>query len=105
MVERSLSNSLCIGLYEAERQLGLARVITDRATFAWVCDVFLVGEARGKGLGTWLMKCVVEHPELMGLRRILLATRDAHEVYRAVGFSELPEPSRFMIRYGTRPSG
>lgn len=105
MVERSLANSLCLGLYEGERQFGLARVITDRATFAWVCDVFVVAEARGEGLGTWLMECVVDHPELMGLRRMLLATRDAHEVYRAVGFEALPEPSRFMIRQGTPPSG
>ncbi len=103
VVERSMANSINLGLYEGDRQVGLARIITDRATFAWVCDVFVLPEARGKGLGTWLMECVVGHPELKGLRRILLATRDAHEVYRRVGFSDLPEPSRFMIRYGTPP--
>lgn len=105
IVERSIANSINLGLYEGERQLGLARVITDRATFAWVCDVFILPEGRGHGLGTWLMECVVGHPELKGLRRIMLATRDAHEVYRRVGFSELPDPSKFMVRYETPPSG
>jgi GNAT superfamily N-acetyltransferase len=105
MVERSLANSINLGLYEGDRQLGFARVITDRATFAWVCDVFVLREGRGRGLGTWLMECVVQHPELKSLRRILLATRDAHDIYRRVGFGELPNPSRSMIRDGALPPG
>ncbi len=105
VVERSLANSINLGLYEGDRQLGFARIITDRATFAWVCDVFVLREGRGRGLGTWLMECVVQHPELKSLRRILLATRDAHDIYRRVGFGELPNPSRFMIRDGALPPG
>lgn len=101
VVQRSIANSLCFGLYSCgpdERQLGFARVVTDRATFAWVCDVFVLPEARGQGMGVWLMGCVMSHPDLRGLRRIFLATRDAHDLYRKFGFTELPEPSRFMVR-------
>ncbi len=105
LVERSIANSLNLGLYEDDRQLGFARVVTDRATFAWICDVLILSEARGKGLGTWLMECVIDHPNLRGLRRFMLATRDAHEVYRRVGFTELPEPSRIMVRQDRSTSG
>jgi N-acetylglutamate synthase-like GNAT family acetyltransferase len=100
VVERSITGSLVYGLYEAEAQVGFARVITDGATFAWICDVFVLETHRGRGLGVWLMECVVAHPDLGRLRRWLLATRDAHELYRRVGFGELPEPARFMIRRG-----
>ncbi len=105
LVERSIANSLNLGLYEDDRQLGFARVVTDRATFAWICDVLILSEARGKGLGTWLMECVIDHPDLHGLRRFMLATRDAHEVYRRVGFTELPYPSRIMVRQDRSTSG
>lgn len=105
VIDRSIEGSLCFGLYARAGQLGFARVVTDWATFAWVCDVFVVPEARGRGLGVWLMECVVAHPELQGIRRWMLATRDAHELYRKVGFSELPEPSRFMIRQEPPPIG
>lgn len=105
LVERSIANSLNLGLYEDDRQLGFARVVTDRATFAWICDVLILSEARGKGLGTWLMECVIDHPDLHGLRRFMLATRDAHEVYRRVGFTELPDPSRIMVRQDRSTSG
>ena len=95
-VERSLKNSLCFGLYEGARQIGLARVISDYATFAYLCDVYVLEAYQGKGLGTWLMKAVMAHPDLQGLRRWLLATRDAHGLYRKVGFTELQSPERWM---------
>jgi GNAT superfamily N-acetyltransferase len=100
VIERSLRHAICFGLYRARRQVGFARVITDRATFAYVADVFVVAAERGKGLGTWLMGCIVRHPDLQGLKRWLLATRDAHEVYRRVGFAELAEPGGWMERSG-----
>ncbi|HEV2853441.1 MAG TPA: GNAT family N-acetyltransferase [Thermoanaerobaculia bacterium] len=95
-VERSLRNSLCFGLYEGRRQIGLARVITDGSTFAYLCDVYVLPEMRGRGLGTWLMECVMAHPDLQGLRRFYLVTRDAHELYRPFGFTEIQSPERHM---------
>lgn len=103
-VERSLKNSLCFGLYEGARQIGLARVISDYATFAYVCDVYVLGAYQGKGLGTWLMKVVMAHPDLQGLRRWLLATRDAHGLYRKSGFKELESPERWMEILTNAPS-
>jgi GNAT superfamily N-acetyltransferase len=96
VVRRSLAGSLCFGLYERDRQVGLARVVTDRATFAWLCDVFVLEEHRGRGLSKWLLECVLGHPDLQGLRRFLLATRDAHGLYRRFGFAPLAEPTRFL---------
>jgi GNAT superfamily N-acetyltransferase len=95
-VERSLPGSLCFGLYEGGRQIGLARVITDRATFAYLCDVYVLPERRGLGLGKWLMECVMAHPDLQGLRRFHLVTRDAQELYRPFGFAEVANPGRHM---------
>ena len=103
VVERSIENSLCFGLYEGDRQIGFARVVTDYATFAWVGDVFILEEARGKGLGKWLMEVVAGHPELQGLRRWVLATRDAHGLYEKVGFTRLPHPETYMERSGLGP--
>jgi GNAT superfamily N-acetyltransferase len=96
LLERALRSSLCFGLYEESRQIGLARVITDGATFAYLCDVYVLPEMRGKGLGTWLMECVMAHPDLQGLRRFSLVTRDAHELYRPFGFTEIARPDRHM---------
>jgi GNAT superfamily N-acetyltransferase/uncharacterized damage-inducible protein DinB len=96
VVRRSLTNSLCFGLYEGKRQVGFARIVTDRATFAWLCDVFVLQEYRGRGLSKWLIGCVVGHPELQGLRRVLLGTRDAHGLYERYGFTPLADPTRFM---------
>jgi GNAT superfamily N-acetyltransferase len=96
VVRRALENSLCFGLYERGRQVGLARVITDRATFAWLCDVFVLEPYRGRGLSKWLMECVMSYPALQDLRRVLLGTRDAHGLYRRYGFTPLADPSRFM---------
>ena len=96
LLERALRNSLCFGLYEGERQIGLARVITDGATYAYLCDVYVLPETRGQGLGTWLMESVMAHPDLQGLRRFSLVTRDAHELYRRFGFTALARPEGHM---------
>jgi GNAT superfamily N-acetyltransferase len=96
VVRRSLDNSLCFGLYEQGRQVGFARVVTDRATFAWLCDVFVREEFRGRGLAKWLIGCVMAHPALHGLRRVLLGTRDAHGLYERYGFAPLADPTRFL---------
>jgi GNAT superfamily N-acetyltransferase len=100
-IRRSIENSLSFGLYhDATRELlGFARVITDYATFAWVADVFILDEARGQGMGKWLMEVILAHPELQGFRRWILATRDAHELYRRFGFEELKRPERWMERH------
>jgi GNAT superfamily N-acetyltransferase len=102
LVTRSLAGSLCFGLYHEVRQIGLARVITDRATFAYLCDVYVLEEFRGQGLGRWLMQTVLRHPELQGLRRFSLVTRDAHRLYSPLGFRPLAQPERHMeiVRQG-----
>ena len=97
-VRRSVENSVAFGLYEGERLIGFARVVTDYATFAWVADVFVLEEFRGRGLGTWLVEVMLAHPELRGFRRWTLATKDAHELYRKFGFNELRRPERWMER-------
>jgi len=94
--DRSLENSLCIGVYRGGRQIGFARVVTDFATFAWLADVFIVEEQRGHGFGRKLVAAVLAHPRLQGLRRFLLGTRDAHELYSRFGFKPLAVPERFM---------
>lgn len=99
VVVRTIESSMCFGIYDGTRQAAFARVVTDCATFAWVCDVFVVEEYRGRGLGKWLMESIVTHPDLRGLRRILLATRDAHGLYSQYGFIPLDEPGRFMHRF------
>lgn len=96
VVRRSIENSICFGLYEHRRQAGLARVVTDRATFAWLCDVFVLPPYHGHGLSKWLLECVVNDPDLKGVRRFLLATRDAHDLYRRYGFTALADATRFM---------
>lgn len=99
VVQRALECSLCFGVYRDTEQVGLARVVTDYATFAWVCDVFISEAHRGHGLGKWLIERVVTHPDLRGLKQMLLATRDAHELYRRYGgFASLPAPDRWLIR-------
>ena len=96
VVAKSLEGSLCFGLYEGSRQVGLARVITDKATFAYLCDVYVLEDYRGLGLGKWLMSVVQSHPDLQRLRRFILITRDAHGLYEQFGFSGLMEPDRYM---------
>lgn len=101
IVERSLNNSLNFGLYKSTRQIGFARVVTDYSTFAWLADVFVLPEHRGQGLGKWLIEVITSHAELQGLRRWVLATRDAHELYRKFGFTNLLQPDRWMERRDT----
>ena len=96
ILERALRSSLCFGLYEGVSQIGLSRVITDAATYAYLCDVYVLPERRGRGLGAWMMECVMAHPDLQGLRRFSLVTRDAHELYRPLGFTEIASPGRHM---------
>jgi GNAT superfamily N-acetyltransferase len=98
-VDKSIESSLCFGLLEADRQIGFARVVTDCATFAYLADVFVLAERRGLGLGKWLIECVMSHPELQGLRRWVLGTRDAHGLYRPFGFTSLKRPEIFMERH------
>ena len=98
-LDKSLRNSLCFALLEGERQIGFARVVSDRATIAYLADVFVLPEFRGRGLAKWLLTCVLAHPELQGLRRWVLATRDAHDLYRKLGFTPLKRPEIFMERH------
>ncbi|HZD95488.1 MAG TPA: GNAT family N-acetyltransferase [Candidatus Sulfotelmatobacter sp.] len=95
-VQRSIENSLCFAIYHDNQQIGFARVITDRATFAYLADVFVLPDYRGRGLSKWLMSCILEHPDLQGLRRWMLATHDAHSLYRQYGFTALKSPDRWM---------
>jgi GNAT superfamily N-acetyltransferase len=96
VVKRSIKHSLCFGAYWKGQQVAFARVITDRATFAYLADVFVVPEQRGHGLGKKLVQTILAHPELQVLRRVLLATRDAHGLYSQFGFKPLAEPAHFM---------
>lgn len=99
VIQKSIEHSLCFGVYAGAQQVGFARVVTDYATFAWLCDVFILESHRGLGLGKWLVECIVAHPELLGLRSLLLATRDAHGLYlRYGGFRGLEAAERWMIR-------
>ena len=95
-VDRSLANSLVFGLYDGEKQIGLARIISDYAIFAYLCDVFIQEDYRGQGLGKWLMQTVHSHPDLQGLRRWTLATRDAHSLYSQFGWTSLNDPNSWM---------
>ena len=98
VVRRSLAASLCFGLYAPapDGQVGLVRVITDRATFGYLCDVYVLPEHRGRGLARWMVECVMESPQLQGLRRWMLVTRNAHRLYEPVGFRVTDTPDRVM---------
>jgi GNAT superfamily N-acetyltransferase len=96
VVERGIRHSLCFGVFDGDDQIGFARVISDRATFAYLADVFILESHRGRGLAVWLMECIKAHPDLQGLRRWILGTRDAHGLYRKIGFQPLAEPSIYM---------
>ena len=96
---RAIAHSLCFGVYLGETQVGFARLVTDRATFAYLADVFVLEPHRGRGLSRALMELILSHPEVQGLRRWLLATRDAHGLYRKFGFSELANPAVFLTRH------
>ena len=97
VVEKAIAGSLCFGLFsEQGNQVGFARAITDGASFAYLADVYVLEEHRGKGLGKWMVETILAHPSLQGLRRILLATRDAHGLYEQYGFKPLAKPESFM---------
>ena len=100
VVKKSIKGSCCFGLYKNKEQIGFARVVTDHATFGYIADVFILDEYRGKGLSKWLMTAIMKHPDLQGLRRWMLATRDAHGLYTQFGFLPLDKPERIM---GYRP--
>jgi GNAT superfamily N-acetyltransferase len=96
VVERAIQNSLCFGIFQADKQVGFARIITDKATFAYLADVYVLPEHRGQGLSLRLMEQIIRHPDLQGLRRMMLATRDAHTLYEKFGFKPLAAPERVM---------
>jgi len=99
VVRRSIENSLCFGVYWSGAQVGFARVVTDCSTFAWLCDVFVLDEHAGKGVGRMLLEHVMDHPSLRNLGHFVLATRDAHEFYmRYGGFKPLDAPQKWMIK-------
>lgn len=109
VVARAVAGSLCFGIFKGEEQVAFARVVTDRATFAWLCDVYVLEHHRGRGLAAWLLEAVVAHSDLQGLRRFMLATRDAHGLYEKFGFAPVARPEIFMaihrpeIYLGTPP--
>jgi GNAT superfamily N-acetyltransferase len=105
VVERSIRHSICFGAFEGDRQVGFARVISDRATFAYVADVFVLPGHRGRSIGKRLMACITSHPELQNLRLWTLFTRDAHGLYRQHGFREARHPDRLMERRQPQPYG
>ena len=98
VMQRALEHSLCFGVYLGDRQMGLARIVTDYATFAWLCDVFILDPHRGRGLGKWLIQTVVAHPALQGVLTVL-GTRDAHGLYQGYGgFEPMQDLERWMLR-------
>ena len=96
IMRRAIENSLCFGVYENSKQIGFARIITDHATFAYLCDVYILETHRGKGLAKWLMSAIMAHPTMQGLRRLNLVTRDAHRLYKQFGFTALNNPDGYM---------
>ena len=105
LVQKSIRHSFNFGVYAAGRQAGFARVVTDYATFALLCDVFILPPYRGLGLSKWLVSVIVAHPELQGLRRFSLYTKDAHSLYAAYGFKQIADPTRAMEKKTPSPYG
>ncbi len=103
IVKKSIEQSLCFGVYidihqnQKLSQVGFGRIVTDYATFAWLCDVFIIDSHRGKGLGKLLLEYIISYPDLQGLQRFVLATRDAHKLYHQFGFENLSNPDRWMV--------
>jgi GNAT superfamily N-acetyltransferase len=98
VVERSIRNSLCFGVYSDGRQIGFARVVSDKAVFAYLADVFVVPEFRGRGVGKTLVGEIMRHPDVQGLQVFLLRTRDAHGLYAQFGFGPAPRPEELMVK-------
>ena len=96
VLQRAIAGSICFGLFKGDSQIGFARVVTDRATFAYLCDVYVLDAYQRQGLGRWLMEVVTSHPDLQGLRRFVLVTRDAHRLYEKFGFQPLARPDGYM---------
>lgn len=96
IIEKSIENSICFGVYHENSQIGFARVISDCAVFAYILDVFIIPEFRGQSLGKWLMQCILNHPQLQSISRWQLATRDAHGLYTQYGFKPLANPEFAM---------
>ncbi len=104
VVRKSIENSLCFGVYDGEQQVGFGRIVTDGATVGLMCDIFILISHRGKGLGTWLVLCMLEHPDVKKLRRIVLNTRDAHDLYiKHAGFRQLLAPESWLERFNESP--
>ncbi len=104
VVRKSIENSLCFGLFDGQQQIGFARLVTDSATVGWICDMFILPEQRSKGLGRWLVECMMDHPDVKDLRRILLNTRDAHNLYtKYAGFRPLLSPESWLERFNESP--
>jgi N-acetylglutamate synthase-like GNAT family acetyltransferase len=99
VIEKSIQFSLNFGVYDGNKQIGFARVVTDRSIFAYLCDVFIHEDYRGHSLGKWMMECVLAHPDLQGMKRWCLLTRDAHGLYKQFGFTELDDPSKWMEKF------
>ncbi len=102
--ERAYQNSLVFGIYDGDRQVGMARVVTDYSIFAYLCDVFVHEDYRSRGLGKWLMQTIMEHPDLKDMRRWLLVTSDAHGLYSQYGFSIIEDPERWMQLFRRFPN-
>ncbi len=96
IINKSIENSLCFSLFHKSKQIGFFRVITDYATYAYLCDIIIDRDFRHKGLGKWSLECIFNHPELKNIKRWSLITKDAHEFYRQFGFTELNNPERYM---------
>lgn len=96
IVDKAIAHSMCFGLYHGDAQVGFARVITDHSTFGYLADVFILSPHRGKGLSKWMMEYIMAHPDLQGLRRFMLATRDAHSLYAQFGFTPIANPEPLM---------
>ena len=94
--ERAIRNSLVFGVYDGDKQIGVARVVTDYSIFAYLCDVFILEDYRAYGLGKWLIETIMEHPDLGEMRRWLLVTNDAHGLYRQYGFTSIDDPEHWM---------
>ncbi len=97
IVKKAMQGSLCFGIYNKDKQIGYARMITDKATFAYLADVFIEEKFRRRGLGKWLVEVILAHPGLQGLRRNLLARKDAHQLYEQCGFTSITNPERYMV--------
>lgn len=97
--ERALQNSLVFGVYDGDRQIGMARVVSDYSIFAYLCDVFIHEDYRAHGLGKWLIQTILSHPDLSGTRRWVLVTNDAHGLYKQFGFTSIEDPEHWMQNF------